>query len=151
MAIPDDLIKILGPNEKVEIYIKQKFYHVKVDIDSVVITSERIILRHPHTLGLKKDYTDYNYSDIENVTLDNGILRSTIRCILKFGGETLVLNDIPKDEADKAYGIVRENITSFGRSPQAQGPMGQVIYCKFCGAKNKPGDLKCDNCGALLN
>jgi hypothetical protein len=44
----------------------------------VIITNERIIFRHPHALGLKKDYTDYSYRDITNVTLDKGILRSSI-------------------------------------------------------------------------
>jgi len=72
MDTPDDIAKILGPNEKVELYIKQKIYHPKINIDSVVFTSERMILRHPHALGLKKDYTDYNYRDIANVVLAKG-------------------------------------------------------------------------------
>ncbi len=155
MAIPEDLMKILGPRETVEVYITQKFYSVKIDIDSVVITNERIILRHPHALGLKKDYTDYNYTDIENVILDKGIMRSTIRCTFKRGGEPLILNDIPKAEADKAYGIIRENISNIRMPPSVegtmpQGTMQQAIYCRFCGAKNKPEDTKCANCGALL-
>ena len=48
MAAPDDLKDILDPNETVELYIKQKFYHLAIDIDSVVITNQRVILRHPH-------------------------------------------------------------------------------------------------------
>jgi hypothetical protein len=83
MAAPEDLNKILGPNETVEMYIKQKIYHPKINIDSVVVTNERIILRHPHALGLKKDYTDFNYRDISNVILDKGIVRSTIKCTLR--------------------------------------------------------------------
>jgi len=150
MTVPEDLTNILDPNERVEIYIKQKFYHVKIDIDSVVITNERIILRHPHALGLKKDYTDYNYGDIDNVIIDVGLLRSTIRCVLKFGGPPLVLNDIPKAQAENAYRIIRENISSFRMSTSAQGTMAQLVFCKFCGAKNNPGDTKCANCGAPL-
>ncbi len=150
MAIPEDLVNILGPNERVEIYLKQKFYHVKISVDSVVITNERIILRHPHALNLKKDYTDFNYGDIENVNLDRGIVRSTIRCTLKFGGEPLILNDIPKPDADKAYAIIRENISSFRMPSLAEGAMPPVIFCKFCGAKNNPEDTKCSNCGAPL-
>lgn len=79
LSAPEDLNNILGPNETVEIYIKQKIYHPKINIDSVVITSERIILRHPHALGLKKDYTDFNYRDVANVIIDRGIARSTIK------------------------------------------------------------------------
>jgi hypothetical protein len=113
MDAPDDITNILGPNEKVELYIKQKIYHPQINIDSVVFTNERMILRHPHALGLKKDYTDYNYRDIANVVLDKGILRSTIKCTLRFGGEPLSLGDLSNSEAEKAYGIIRENIGKF--------------------------------------
>ena len=51
MASPDDLKDVLDPNETVELYIKRKFYSLAIDIDSVVITNQRIILRHPHALG----------------------------------------------------------------------------------------------------
>jgi hypothetical protein len=80
-----------------------------------------MILRHPHALGLKKDYTDYNYRDIANVVLDKGILRSTIKCTLRFGGESLSLGDLSNSEAEKAYGIIRENIGKF-QAPFSTGP-----------------------------
>jgi hypothetical protein len=110
---PDDIQKILGPNEHVSVYISQKIYHPKINIDSVAITNERIILRHPHALGLKKDYTDYNYQDISNVILEKGIARSTIKCTLRLGGEPLALGDLPNSEAEKAYGVIRENIARY--------------------------------------
>jgi hypothetical protein len=150
MAVPEDLKNILGPNETVEIYIRQKIYHPKIDIDSVVITSERIILRHPHAFGLKKDYTDFKYRDIANVTIDKGIMRSTIKCTLRLGGEPLSLNDLPNADAEKAYAIIRENISRPQTPSPPQGTIPETIICKFCGAKNKSGDSKCINCGALL-
>ena len=122
MATPDDLKNILGSNEKVELYIEEKIYHPRINIESVIITNERIIFRHPHALGLKKDYTDYSYRDITNVTLDKGILRSTIKLTLKNGkenqgkqqeGENLDLDNLPNDLAEKGYGIIRENIGKF--------------------------------------
>jgi len=116
MATPEDLKKILGPNETVEMYIEQKIYHPKINVDSVAITNERIILRHPHELGLKKDYTDFNYKDMANVVLDKGILRSTIKCTLRFGGDPLTLGDLPNSDAEKAYGIIRENVTRYTTS-----------------------------------
>jgi hypothetical protein len=120
MSAPDDLKNLLGPNEKVELYIPQKIYHPKIDIDSVVITNERIILRHPHALGLKKDYTDYNYRDIANVVLDKGIMRSTIKLTLRFGGEPLSLNDLPNADAEKAYAVIRENVDRFQAPPSTR-------------------------------
>jgi hypothetical protein len=106
---PEDLKKILGPNERVELYVKQKIYHPKINIDSVVVTNERIILRHPHALGLKKDYTDYNYKDISNAVMEKGVLRSKLKLTLRLGGEPLSLGDLPNSEAEKAYGIIRQN------------------------------------------
>ena len=110
MSTPDDVKKLLAPDEKVEMYIKQKIYHPKISIDSLVVTNERIILRHPHALNLKKDYTDYNYRDIANVVLEKGIKRATIKLTLRLGGEPLELSDMPNSDAEKSYGIIRENI-----------------------------------------
>jgi hypothetical protein len=156
---PEDLKKILGPNEQVELYIQQKIYHPQINIDSVVITNQRIILRHPHALALKKDYTDFSYQDISNVVLDKGLLRSTVKCTLRFGGEPLSLNDLPNADAEKAYGIIRENLarfqtpfsTGYTSAPpfQQRGPAsGQV--CPKCGAAIAAGQKFCANCGATL-
>ncbi len=163
VAPPDDLKNILGPNEQIEIYIKQKIYHPKINIDSVVVTNERIILRHPHVLGLKKDYTDFNYRDIANVVLDKGFVRSTVKCTLRLGGEPLSLNDLPNSDAEKAYGAIRENLVRF-QAPFSAGyagvpgfrqqgpPIGsqQSITCPKCGTALNPGQRFCGSCGAQI-
>ena len=109
--VPGDLASILGPNEQIQLYVEQKMYHPTLYVDSVAITTQRIILRHPHALGLKKEYTDFGYQDIANVVLERGVLRSTVKCMLRFGGEPLALTDLPNTQAEKAYGIIRENLT----------------------------------------
>jgi hypothetical protein len=119
---PEDLKKILGPNEKVALYLPQKIYHPRINVDSVVLTNERIILRHTHALGLKKDYTDFNYQDIANVTLEKGIARSTIKSTLRLGGEPLNLGDLPNSDAEKAYGIIRENTSRFQEARRPPAP-----------------------------
>ena len=153
---PDDLKNILGPNEQVEVYIKQKIYHPTINIDSLVITNERIILRHPRDLGLKKDYTDFNFQDISNVVLDKGILRSTIKCTLRFGGDPLTFSDLPNSEAEKAYGLIRENLVRY-QSPFTAGAAGvpplqrsraSSAACAKCGAPLTPGQRFCGSCGA---
>jgi hypothetical protein len=125
MDAPDDIKNILGLNEKVELYIEEKIYHPRINIESVIITNERIILRHPHALGLKKDYTDYSYRDIINVTLDKGIMRSTIKLTLRHREEHqeeehLELDKLPNSLAEKGYGVIRENIGKF-QSPFSTG------------------------------
>jgi hypothetical protein len=131
MSVPEDIKNILGSNEKMELYIPEKIYHPRINIEAVIITNERIILRHPHALNLKKDYTDYSYRDILNVTLDKGILRSTIKLAFKpkEGNqgknleEKLELDKLPNDLAEKGYGIIRENIGKF-QSPFSTGYAG---------------------------
>ena len=113
MDTPEDIKKILGPNEQVEIYIQEKIYHPKINIDSLIVTNERIILRHPHALGLKRDYTDYSYSEISVVEFEKGILRSKIKFTLKHSPDPMVLEDMPTALAEQAYGIIRENIGRF--------------------------------------
>ncbi len=159
-SVPDDLKNVFGPNEQLELYIRQKIYHPKINIDSVVITNERIILRHPHALGLKKDYTDFNYRDVSNVVLDKGVLRSTVRCTLRFGGEPLALSDLPNSEAERAYGLIRENLVRY-QTPFAAPQEGVPPYrqetappnfarsaCSKCGSPLAPGQKYCGNCGA---
>src|SRR6266511_4078169 len=118
--VPQDVVRILGPGEQVQLYIQQKIYHPKINVDSVVLTNERIILRHPHDLRLKRDFTDFSYTDVANAILDKGVLRSTIKCQLRFGGESLNLSDLPNSDAEKAYGIIRSNIARY-QTPFATG------------------------------
>jgi ribosomal protein L40E len=150
MATPDDLRDILDSNETVELYIKQKFYHLAIDIDSVVITNQRVILRHPHALGLKKDYVDYNYLDFEDVIIDKGIVRSTLKCTFKSAITPLILNDVPKADAEKAYRIIRDNINKAQTQALIEEATPKMIICSYCGTKNKPDASKCINCGAKL-
>jgi hypothetical protein len=160
--VPDDIARILGPGEQVQLFIQQKIYHPKINIDSVVLTNERIILRHPHDLRLKKDFTDFSYTDVANAILDKGVMRSTVRCQLRFGGDPLSLNDLPNSDAEKAYGIIRSNIaryqTPFTAGYAAMGPAGPMptpvpaaavgLRCPKCGQMSNQGSKFCGACGS---
>ena len=162
--VPNDVSKLLGPNEHVELYIKQKIYHPTIKVDSVILTNERIILRHPYDLGLKKDYIDYSYSDIANVVMNKGMLRSTIQCVLRFKGDALHLADLNNDDAAKAYGIIRENLVRYqnptgagyagippiGVTAIEQNVVGQGLFCSKCGVRNAAGSKNCSACGSPL-
>ncbi len=160
---PTDVVELLGPNERVELYIQQKIYHPKINIDSVLLTNDRIILRHPHALGLKKDYTDFSYADIANVLLEKGILRSTVKCVLRFGGDPLTLQDLPNGDAEKAYGIIRENLVRFqtplsypqtSTTPAPQSAPQVItrevvkVRCKYCNRLMDENATQCPFCGA---
>jgi hypothetical protein len=113
MDIPDDIKSILDQNETVELYIKERIYHPKISIDSLLVTNERVILRHPHSLGMKNDYTAYSYSDITGATLEKGLTRSSIKLMIKDKVGSLHLERLPTHLAEKAYGIIREYIGRF--------------------------------------
>ena len=117
VEFPSDVQGLLAPNESVEYYIQQEIYHPTLSVDSMVLTNQRIILRHLHELGLKKAFTDFSYGDITDVILQRGILRSTVKCALTFGGNPLDLTDLPNPEAEAVYGIIRQNILQHRTPP----------------------------------
>ncbi len=108
--VPSDLEKLLDADEQVSLYLKQKEYHPAINLESVAITNKRVILRHPSMLTIKKSYTDYSYADILNVSIDKGPLRSTLKLNLRPDGSDLSVEDIPNDEAEQAFKIIREGI-----------------------------------------
>ena len=163
--LPGDIARILGPNEAVMLYLQQKFYHPKISIDSVILTNQRIILRHPHEMNLRKDFTDFSYTDVANAVLDKGIMRSTVKCELRFGGDPLMLSDLPNGDAEKAYGIIRSNIARYQTPFTAGGPypaypvamqgvpsQAQMpgVRCGKCGQTNPAGTRFCGSCGQQI-
>ncbi len=112
-------------------------------------------------MGQKKDFTDFSYRDVSNVMLDKGMLRSTVRCTLRFGGEPLSLSRLPNSDAERAYGLVRENIVRY-QSPftagsagvppfrQTSAPLTASVICGRCGAQAAQGQRFCGCCGGPL-
>ncbi|HEY3094696.1 MAG TPA: PH domain-containing protein [Nitrososphaera sp.] len=107
---PSDLLKLLDQDEKLLLYMKQKKYHPAINIESVAITDKRVIFRKPSMLTIKKSFTDYSYADILNVTIDKGPLRSTLNLNLRLDGSDLIVDDIPNDEAQEAFKLIRQGI-----------------------------------------
>jgi hypothetical protein len=38
--VPDDVKDLLGPNEKLEVYVKEKIHHPRISIDSMIVTND---------------------------------------------------------------------------------------------------------------
>jgi Bacterial PH domain len=107
---PSDVLKLLDQDEKLLLYMKQKKYHPAINIESVAITDKRVIFRKPSMLTIKKSFTDYSFADILNVKIDKGPLRSTLNLNLRMDGSDLIVDDIPNDEAQKAFKLIRQGI-----------------------------------------
>ena len=120
MEIPDDIMPMLDNDEKVLYSVKQKKYRPAVNTESLIITSRRVILRKPSMMNIKKSYTDYNYSDISNIILDKGPLRSTIILNLKLDANDLIIESVPNEMAQQAFRLIRERVDQAkGSSPAA--------------------------------
>ncbi|HKU50406.1 MAG TPA: PH domain-containing protein [Nitrososphaera sp.] len=115
MNVPDDVIPLLAEDEKALFAIKQKKYRPSINTETVTITNKRLILRKPSMLRIKKTFIDYFYSDIANVVLDKGPLRSTLMLNLRFEGNDLVIEDIPNSDALEAFKYIREGIDKWRR------------------------------------
>jgi hypothetical protein len=107
--------------------------------------------------------------------LDKGFTRSTLKLDLKLGGEPLALENLPNSDAERAYGLIRENLSRY-QAPFSQGMMGAPAYeqappaqtpsapgpttvaerevvkikCRYCGALNDETANTCVSCGASL-
>jgi hypothetical protein len=110
VEVPDDVLPLLDEDEKVLFNIKQRKYRPAINIESATITSKRVILRTPSMLRIKKRFVDYSYSDITNIVLDRGPLRSTIMLNLRMDANDLVIEDIPNEMAQQAFRLIRERI-----------------------------------------
>lgn len=108
--VPSDIASLLDSDESVSLYMKQKKYYPAIDLESVALTNKRVIFRKPQLLAMKKKYTDYSYADILNVSIDKGPLRSTIKLNLRLDGSDLLVEDIPNDDAEMAFQIIRDEI-----------------------------------------
>ena len=106
---PSDLLRLLEPNEKSLLHVKQK-KHTVINIQSVAITNRRIIFRKPSKLRLKKSFTDYSYADIQNVKISKGLLRSKLTVNLRLDGSDFSIDNIANDKAEEAFKLIRQGI-----------------------------------------
>ena len=158
--VPKDVLQTLGPGEEVELYIEKKIYHPKLNIDSMALTSQRIIFRHPEREKLKKSHTDLSYTELANTSVESGPLRSKIIVQLKAGGDPLILDNFSNADAEKAAGVIRTNIAKYQTPLTAGYPTPVTVAavvapstgakCGKCGRVGRSDAKYCDACGSKL-
>jgi len=157
---PHDVIKELGPGEELQLFIETKIYHPRINVNSVVLTNERIILRQPNRFLRKVHNPVYLYTDLTPPTLDKGPLRSSIKSQLKSTGKPFVLDNLPNSDAEKAFGVIQSNIARY-QTPFSAGPVANASFgtpptlatgpiCRKCGHAARQGSRFCDSCGSKL-
>jgi hypothetical protein len=101
---------MLLADEQVMAVIKQSRLKAAITPDSIIVTSHRIIRYSPSALGLHKEIEDYRYEDIANLKIDKGIMFATITIKRRFMSEDLVLDNLPRGQADYISKAIQENL-----------------------------------------
>ncbi len=129
IEVPRDVDELLVYNERVLCSVRQARTKQLITPDSIYITSQRIIIRRPTTLGLRRNVTDYRFRDIANVRMKKGIINSTIIMKVRFLSEDLCLESIPNKSASKIFKLIQEQMSS-GERIRSEDPM-EVLKVRY--------------------
>ncbi|MGI0027874.1 MAG: PH domain-containing protein [Nitrosopumilaceae archaeon] len=124
IEVPDDISKILQPEEEVLLAAQQARSTNLINPDTVFMTTKRLMIRKPTSLGLRKNIEDYRFADIANVKLHKGIVRSSILLKVRFLSDDLEIDNISKEAGDKIVQLIQQGIAGAldSKQPQAKTP-----------------------------
>lgn len=72
-----EVAKILTPNEEILYVALQNWTSMSAWKDSVVATSNRLILHRSHAFG-RVDFSDLPWQDVKNVSIEQGVLSTDL-------------------------------------------------------------------------
>jgi len=120
--IEDDIKNMLSMGEKVLFMARQsrlKPGGSKFTPNTVYLTNQRILFRNPRLFGLKKDYIDVYYRDINQIKLKKGVFSTEIHLQSRFQTEPIKLPAVDKKDAEYIGSMVKKGM--------AQELEGQII------------------------
>ncbi len=98
---------LLTSQESVEYIAVQKKPVLNVSPDCIALTNRRIIFCRPKNFGLSMDFQDYNWVDIADCHIKEGIIGSTF--IMKTVSNHINMMDyLPKNQARRLYQFAQE-------------------------------------------
>ncbi len=107
---PEDVKKELIPGEKVLHSVKQARTEQLITPDTIVVTTERVMIRRPAWFGLTAKNRDFRYDDMGNVTVHMGIINATVSVKMRLLSHDLILKAIPKDVAPLISRTIQKGI-----------------------------------------
>jgi hypothetical protein len=128
--VEDDIKNMLSMGERVLFVARQSRFKPggsKFTPNTIYLTNQRILFRNPRLLGLKKDYIDVYYRDINQIQLKKGIFSTEIHVQSRFQSDPIKLPAVDKKEAEYIGSMVRKGM--------AQELEGQVIAEKSSSPK----------------
>jgi hypothetical protein len=109
MDVPAEMQKMIGPKEKMELFVDGESYP-QITVETLVITGEKIIIGRQNEAAGRMDLTVYGYSDITGVGLEKGFMRSIIRLRVKSKGDSMDSIRLPPKIAEQVLGILKEKV-----------------------------------------
>ena len=138
--LPEDMKHLINFDEKVAWVVRGS--------ETVVVSDQRIIMRKSGSLGLKKSFVDYPYSNMVNIKLDRGVRKASIEILMRSGVQSIKIANLTKHDAYQLHRILRENIIR-ASSSQAGQPFPVIIQ-----SPERPmdkgkdyGQQECKKCG----
>jgi len=95
--------------------------------NTIYVTNQRIMFRNPKFLGLKKEYLDVFYRDINQIRLKKGVFSTEIQLSSRFQDSSIILPAVDKKDAEQIGGYIRkgmekqlpgQNISEISSSPK---------------------------------
>ncbi len=120
IKVPDDIAKILEPGENVLLAAQQARSTNLVNPDTIFVTTNRLMIRKPTSLGLRKNIEDYRFADIANVKLHKGIVRSSVLLKVRFLSDDLEIDNISKEAADRIVQLIQQGVAGNLKSSNVQ-------------------------------
>ena len=104
--VAERVSKILTPNEQILAIARQSKIALSVRKDSIVATSNRLIMFRPSIVG-RMDFTDHMWEDVQNVRLREGILSTEMTATL-LDGSIDTLGALDKTQARDVYRVSQQ-------------------------------------------
>jgi len=99
--------ELLTTNETVEYIAVQKKPIVTLSPDCVALTNKRVIFCSPKTLGFSMSFVDFQWKNVRDCHIKEGILGSTFKT-LSVGGKMASVDYLPKNQARILYRFAQE-------------------------------------------
>ncbi|KFF09347.1 PH domain-containing protein [Chryseobacterium luteum] len=98
---------LITSQEFVEYIAVQKKPAINFSPDCIALTNRRIIFCRPKNFGLSMDFQDYNWVDVADCHIKEGILGATFM-MKTVSNHTNVMDYLPKAQARKLYQFAQE-------------------------------------------
>jgi hypothetical protein len=105
-SIAAEIAKILTPNEEILYVAMQNPMSLSVRRDSVVATSNRLILFRAQILG-QAQFDDFQWQDVSNATIKQGVLSTELQ-VEAVDGRQAVMGDLDKEQAKRLYSVCQQ-------------------------------------------